>query len=123
MSRSDLAFSLLVEESFTMNITQPERRQLSVELLCIVAKILSRNPELRFKDMLNLDQLLEQAFYMYCKEKQLPASKDLSPLYSLSYSETTGYLARAAVNTILSGGVLAMDDDAHDFEEETCRVS
>lgn len=124
MSRSDLSFSLLVEESFN-HITQPERRQLSVELLCIVATILSRNPELRFKDMLNLDQLLEQAFYMYCKEKQLPTSRDLSLLYSLSYSETTGYLARAAVNTILSGGVLASqsDDDAQDFEEETCRVS
>lgn len=122
MSRSELAFSLLVEEAFN-HITQPERRQLSVELLCIVATILARNPELRFKDILDLDQLLEQAFNMYCKEKQLAYTRDISPLYSLSYSETTGYLARAAVNTILQGGVLASQAEEDDFEEETCRVS
>lgn len=122
MSRSELAFSLLVEESFN-HITQPQRRQLSVELLGIVATILSRNPELQFKDVLDLDHLLEQAFYMYCKEKQLSATKDISPLYSLSYSESTGYLARATVNTILQGGVLSAQPDEDDYEEETCRVS
>lgn len=124
MSRSELAFSLLVEETFN-HIIQPERRQLSVELLCIVATILARNPELRFKDILDLDDLLEEAYSMYCKEKRIPFTKDISPLYSLAYSETTGYLARATVNTILKGGVLAAqpDDDLADYEEETCRVS
>lgn len=124
MSRSELAFSLLVEESFN-HITKPERRQLAVELLCIVATILQRNPELRFKDILNLDDLLEEGYSMYCKEKRIPFTKDISPIFSLSYSETTGYLARATVNQVLKGGVLAAqaDDDNQDFEEETCRVS
>lgn len=124
MSRSELAFSLLVEESFN-HIIQPERRQLSVELLCIVATILARNPELQFKDVLDLDQLLEDALNMYGREKQIAVTKDISPLYSLSYSETTGYLARATVNTILQGGALKpqTDDDVQDFEEETCKVS
>lgn len=124
MSRSELAFSLLVEETF-IHILQPERRQLSVELLCIVATILARNPELRFKDVLDLDQLLEDAFNMYCKEKQIALTKDISPLFSLHYSETTGYLARATVNVILQGGVFKSqtDDDVQDFEEETCKVS
>lgn len=124
MSRSELSFSLLVEETFN-HIIQPERRQLTVELLCIVATILARNPELRFKDILDLDELLEEAYSMYCKEKRIPFTKDITPLYSLYYSETTGYLARATVNTILKGGVLAAqpDDDVQDLEEETCRVS
>lgn len=125
MSRSELAFSLLVEETFN-HIIQPERRQLSVELLCIVATILSRNPELRFRDVLDLDQLLEDAFNMYCKEKQLPATKDMSALYSLSYNETAGYLARAAVNTILQGGAFASqtdETDGQDYEDEACRIS
>lgn len=124
MSRSELSFSLLVEETFN-HITQPERRQLSVELLCIVATILSRNPELCFKDMLDLDQLLEESFAMYCKDHKIVATKDISPLYSLGYNETTGYLARAAVNTILQGGALApqTDDDMHDIDDETCKVS
>lgn len=124
MSRSELAFSLLVEETFN-HIILPERRQLSVELLCIVATILSRNPELRFKDVLDLDKLLDDAFKMYCKDNLLTITKDITPLYKLGYNETTGYLARAAVNTILQGGALApqSDDDIQDIEEETCKVS
>lgn len=125
MSRSELSFSLLVEETFN-HITRPERRQLSVELLCIVATILARNPELRFKDRLDLDVLLEEAFRMYCKDHKLAPSKDISPLYSLGYNETTGYLARAAVNNILQGGALSTqtDEDVHDgLDDDTCKVS
>lgn len=124
MSRSELAFSLLVEETFN-HILLPERRQLSVELLCIVATILARNPELRFKDVLDLDKLLDDAYKMYCKDNQITITKDITPLYKLGYNETTGYLARATVNTMLQGGALApqTDEDIPDFEEETCKVS
>lgn len=127
MSRSELSFSLLVEETFN-HIIQPERRQLSVELLCIVATILSRNPELRFKQALDLDQLLEEAFNIYCKEHKLPPTKDVTPLFSLPYNETTGYLARAAVNNVLQGGALLPQDDDQSLDsqlhqEETCKVS
>lgn len=123
MSRSELAFSLLVEETFN-HIIQPERRQLSVELLCIVATILARNPELRFKDMLDLDKLLIDAVKMYCKDNQINVTKDITSLYSLGYSETTGYLARATVNTILQGGALAkLDEETQDIDEEACKVS
>lgn len=41
MSRSELSFSLLVEETMH-HISQPERRQVVVESVCIVATILSR---------------------------------------------------------------------------------
>lgn len=66
MSRGELNFSLLVEEMLH-HIPMSERRQISVELLCIVATILSRNPELKFQQILDLDVLLEDAFTMYCK--------------------------------------------------------
>lgn len=66
MSRGELSFALLVEEMLH-NIPKAERRQVSVELICIVATILSRNPELRFQQVLDLDMLLEDAFMMYCK--------------------------------------------------------
>lgn len=66
MSRGELSFSLLVEEMLHQ-IPQSERRQISVELLCIVATILSRNPELRFQQVLDLDQMLEDAYNMYCR--------------------------------------------------------
>ena len=124
MSRSELSFSLLVEELFN-HIVQPERRQLSVESLCIVATILSRNPELRFKQVLDLDELLDESFSIYCKENKLAPTKDISQLFSLPYNETTGYLARAAVNNVLKGGALApqQDDDNLDGQDETCKVS
>lgn len=64
MSRSELSFALNVEEMLH-HISQPERRQMVVELLCIVATILSRNPELRFQQVLDLDQLLLDSFNMY----------------------------------------------------------
>lgn len=66
MSRGELSFSLLVEEMLH-HIPKSERRQISVELICIVATILSRNPELRFQQVLDIDILLEDAFSMYCK--------------------------------------------------------
>lgn len=66
MSRGELQFALLVEEMLH-HIPCSERRQISVELLCIVATILSRNPELKFQQVLDLDILLEDAFSMYCK--------------------------------------------------------
>lgn len=66
MNRGELQFSLLVEEMLHQ-IPESERRQISVELLCIVATILSRNPELRFQQILDIDLLLEDAFAMYCR--------------------------------------------------------
>lgn len=66
MSRGELSFALLVEEMLH-HIPKSERRQISVELICIVATILARNPELRFQQVLDLDLLLEDAFAMYCK--------------------------------------------------------
>lgn len=66
MSRGELSFALLVEEMLH-HIPKSERRQVSVELICIVATILSRNPELRFQQVLDIDLLLEDAFTMYCK--------------------------------------------------------
>lgn len=48
-------------------IQQPEYRQLIVELLSIVSTILARNPELMFKQPLDLRQLVEDAAFMYVK--------------------------------------------------------
>lgn len=121
MSRGELTFSLLVEETLIC-IAQPERRQLTVELLCIIATILSRNPELRFQQPLDLDEILEEAFLMHCKDST--TCQDISVLFSLQYSETTGYLARAVVNKVLQGGALTpQDGEEQDLHDETCKVS
>lgn len=46
--------------------------------------------------------------------------------YALVYNETTGYLARAAVNRVLQGGAFSTQgDDFNDenLHDETCKVS
>ncbi|XP_039431706.1 probable phosphorylase b kinase regulatory subunit beta isoform X3 [Culex pipiens pallens] len=119
-SRSEFSFALQVEEMLN-KIVQPERRQIAVELLCIVATILRRNPELRFNQILDLDLLLEDSFSMYCKDNNLQPTKDIAPLFSLSQTTTTGYLARAAVNSVLQRCALSTEDFAEDVEDH-CRV-
>ncbi|XP_065092066.1 probable phosphorylase b kinase regulatory subunit beta isoform X4 [Ochlerotatus camptorhynchus] len=119
-SRSEFSFALQVEEMLN-KISQPERRQIVVELLVIVATILRRNPELRFNQILDLDLLLEDSFTMYCKDNDLPLTTNISPLFSLSQNQTTGYLARAAVNSVLQRCALATEDFAEDVEDH-CRV-
>ena len=120
-SKGELSFAVEVEQ-LLHKIVEPERRQIAVELLCIVATILSRNPELRFQQILDLDLLLDDSYAMYCKDHHLPIDKDISPLFSMSYSETTGYLARAAVNSILHKCALVNEDLAEDVEDY-CRIS
>lgn len=66
MTMSELNFSLLVEDML-FKIHRPEYRQLVVELLCIVNTILLRNPELRFREMLDLDNVITEALAMYMK--------------------------------------------------------
>jgi phosphorylase kinase alpha/beta subunit len=124
MSRGELQFALLVEEMLH-HIPNSERRQISVELLCIVATILKRNPELKFQQVLDLDILLEDAFSMYCKDHDITPSSDVSPLFSLNYSQSVGYLARASVNSVLQKAALTTgtNDEFCDHIEDTCKVS
>ncbi|XP_059220834.1 probable phosphorylase b kinase regulatory subunit beta isoform X3 [Stomoxys calcitrans] len=126
MSRGELNFSLLVEETLIC-IERPERRQITVELLCIIATILNRNPELHFKQSLNLDEIVMEAFIMYCKDNNIQDHKnDMTPFYALGYNVTAGYLARAAVNKVLQGGAFSTEDDdfnGDNMHDETCKVS
>lgn len=100
--------------------------------------VLNSNPELHFKQVLDLDGILAEAFSMYCKDNniqhqpqpqpQQSQTEDLKAFYSLPYSETTGYLARAAVNKVLQGGVFstAEDDvqlDGDHLHDDNCKVS
>ncbi|XP_026281117.1 probable phosphorylase b kinase regulatory subunit beta isoform X1 [Frankliniella occidentalis] len=124
MTRSELNFALLVEEMLN-HIQEPAYRQMVVELLCIISTILLRNPELTFQNHLDLDELVTEAFHMYCKDHKVPVSKDHSKFFSAPHSITTGYLARAVVNNVLQGGQLATgSDNDNDLQyEDMCKVS
>ena len=66
MSRSELAFALLVEEAL-VRVAAPARRQLCVELLCVLATILRRNPELYLQQPLYVDRLVDDAQITFAK--------------------------------------------------------
>ncbi|XP_017774293.1 PREDICTED: probable phosphorylase b kinase regulatory subunit beta isoform X2 [Nicrophorus vespilloides] len=103
MTRSEIQFALLVEEMLN-SIQQPEYRQLVVELLSIVSTILVRNPELKFNDTLDLEQLILDAAHMYIKDNNIK-DNDISNLFKAPTTLSMGYLARAVVNTVLKGEI------------------
>lgn len=70
MSRSELSFALLVEGAL-VRAQSAARRQLCVELLCVVATILRRNPELCLQQPLDLDRLLHDAHHTYAKVRSV----------------------------------------------------
>lgn len=102
MSRSELAFSIIVENALN-EIQQPQYRQIIVELLCIVSTILTRNPELTFQKQLDLDDLVRQAVQMFSKDSDVDERIGKEEFLSSDESLTAGYLARAVVNTVLKG--------------------
>lgn len=124
MTRSELNFALLVEEMLN-HIQEPAYRQMVVECLCIISTILLRNPELTFQNHLDLDELVREAFHMYCKDHKVPVTKDQSKFFSAPHSITTGFLARAVVNNVLQGGQLATgSDNDNDIQyDDMCKVS
>ncbi|XP_044021061.1 probable phosphorylase b kinase regulatory subunit beta isoform X2 [Aphidius gifuensis] len=125
MSRSELTFSLLVE-SILNHIQIPEYRQIIVELLDIVSIILCRNPELSFKRQLDLNTLVEDAYIMYCKDNNLIQNDNMQEFFSMHCSVTTGYLARAVVNNVLTGGCMTTISDTDlvpSDNNEMCNIS
>lgn len=66
MSLSDLNFALEVER-LLHSIEKPESIQIAIELLCVVSTILNRNPELSFKEPLDVDVLVSSACKMFLK--------------------------------------------------------
>jgi len=54
MTQQELDFSYKIE-SMMRNIAHPEYRMILVELLCIIATIMERNPEIYFVEVLDCD--------------------------------------------------------------------
>jgi len=66
MTLSELNFALKVEQ-LLHSIEHPEYIQIVIELLCVVATILQRNPELTFRGSLDVDKMVESAYRMFQK--------------------------------------------------------
>lgn len=111
MTQFELNFSYRIE-SMMSKIGHPEYRQLLVELLCILATLMERNPEIYFDEAIDCDQLIKRAFAIFSEERGLiPAGNlrhpnvDMTSFYQLDEgnlgSSTTAYLIRAVVDKLL----------------------
>uniref|UniRef100_A0A0A9Y8S2 Phosphorylase b kinase regulatory subunit n=2 Tax=Lygus hesperus TaxID=30085 RepID=A0A0A9Y8S2_LYGHE len=121
LTSSELNFSLLVEDVLNQ-IQTPEYRLIIVEVLCIVSTILTRNPELTFQNQLDLDDLVAEAFSMFCKDTGREDCTDLQVFFSEKENITAGYFARAVVNNVLKGGQLMMLPSL-EMDQTNCSVS
>nr|XP_033796705.1 phosphorylase b kinase regulatory subunit beta isoform X2 [Geotrypetes seraphini] len=117
MTMYEMNFSLLVED-ILQNITQPEYRQIIVELLMVVSVILERNPELEFHEKVDLDKLVKEAFNDFQKDqsrlKGQEKQDDIDVFYKtppLGKRGTCSYLTKAAMNFLLEGEVKPSNDD------------
>lgn len=110
MTQYELTFAYEIEGMMSV-IAHPEYRQVVVELLCIIAVILERNPELVFKGELDLDHLVKTAFNHFCDDMKIADRKDMTPFYQLedsdlSINSTAFYLAKAVIDLLLGASTL-----------------
>ncbi|XP_075181557.1 phosphorylase b kinase regulatory subunit beta [Anomaloglossus baeobatrachus] len=117
MTMYEMNFSLLVEDML-QNISQPEYRQIIVELLMIVSVILERNPEFEFQEKVDLDRLVTEAFSDFQRDQNrlqgAEKQEDMSAFYNtppLGKRGTCSYLTKAVMNLLLEAEVRPGTDD------------
>ncbi|XP_069724667.1 phosphorylase b kinase regulatory subunit beta isoform X3 [Phaenicophaeus curvirostris] len=117
MTMYEMNFSLLVEDML-QNIDQPEYRQIIVELLMVISVILERNPELEFQDKVDLDKVVQEAFYDFQKDhsstKEAEKQGDMTTFYNThptGKKGTCSYLSKAVISLLLEGEMKASNDD------------
>jgi phosphorylase kinase alpha/beta subunit len=102
MTQHELTFSYQME-SLMSDVPSPEHRQLLVELLCIVATLMERNPELSFADSLNCDKLVDRAFELYRQQNNLPATTSFEIFYDVDQgTEPSTFMLQAVVEKLLA---------------------
>ncbi|CAI4231872.1 unnamed protein product [Auanema sp. JU1783] len=107
MTEFELTFAYKIE-SMLSRIAHPEYRQLLIELLCIIATITERNPEISFNNsQLDCDKLITKASQIYAEDNGITDSPDLSSfceMESLAHRPSTAsYLTRTVIDFLLSG--------------------
>ncbi|GMR48299.1 hypothetical protein PMAYCL1PPCAC_18494 [Pristionchus mayeri] len=116
MTQFELNFSYKLEEMMS-TIVHPEYRQLIVELLCIVATILERNPEVSFHDKFDCEEVIKKAFDIYADQEGIKERSDLRPFYQLENlnlrTSTATYLTKAIVELILNSRHISKEFDIH----------
>ena len=108
MTRHELSFAHKVENMWS-DLKDPAYRHLVIELFCVLAAVLKRNPELRYRGKLCSDRLIAEAVDMFKKDENI-TEDGLSAFCEASVSTTSGYLARAALNNILTGSIVTQEN-------------
>ncbi|CAJ0936519.1 unnamed protein product, partial [Mesorhabditis belari] len=114
MTKYELTFAYRIEQMMSQ-IAHPEYRQILVELLCIVATMLERNPEIHFGELLDCDEMIKKAFLIYASSTNIKNTEDLTPFYQLDNiamnTSTATFLTKAVVEHVLQGRHLSRPID------------
>lgn len=113
MTKTDLNFALKIEQMFR-RIAHPEYRQITVELLTVMATILERNPELEFQHTVNMDTLVHEAFNQLLQEEGLEKQDDMTPFYNSpphGIKGTTNHLTKIVVKHLLNSSMTNLTED------------
>jgi len=102
MTQHELTFAHHMEAMMS-DVPTSEHRQLLVELLCIVATLMERNPEIYFSDSLDCDKLIDRAFELFRQHNGLPADTSPEIFFNVDQNaEPSGFLIQAVVEKLLS---------------------
>ncbi|CAJ0563076.1 unnamed protein product, partial [Mesorhabditis spiculigera] len=114
MTKFELNFAYRIEQMMSQ-IAHPEYRQILVELLCIIATMLERNPEIHFGELLDCDEMIKQAFIIYANSAGIKDTRDLTPFYQLDNiamnTSTATFITKAVVEHVLQGRHLSRPID------------
>ncbi|XP_070186518.1 phosphorylase b kinase regulatory subunit beta-like isoform X2 [Littorina saxatilis] len=125
MTMYELNFSLLVEQMLS-KVVEPVYRQLIVEAFMVVSTILERNPELSFRQSVQMDKIMSEAFEEFRKDLQLEhcSDQDVTTRFFNTPPNvrhgTTAYIAKAVMKELLDGDMRCLAEDILINKKDPC---
>ncbi|KAI0220911.1 Phosphorylase b kinase regulatory subunit beta [Lamellibrachia satsuma] len=126
MTQYELNFSLLVEQMLS-KIVDPTYRQIIVESFMVVDVILTRNLEVSFSKVVDMDKLVYEALQLFRADRERDGEStgdledDMQAFYNMPPNVqcgTTSYIAKAIVNNLLDGHLMPSSSS-----KTTCHLS
>ncbi|XP_023336391.1 probable phosphorylase b kinase regulatory subunit beta isoform X4 [Eurytemora carolleeae] len=110
----ELSFYHLVESHFTQYRNSCQR-YLVTRILTILAIVLKRNPEINYKAVISVEELMQATLELYEKDgTEKTSCCGMEGLYRLSCRAGDSYIGRAIVNRLLGGEI--------DQEDSSCKI-
>lgn len=122
-----ISFICRVEELFAHEVENmlnhfkdPVRKQMAIEFLSVVATVVKRHPELQFRHVLNVQELIHTAVDLYKKDKNLGGKfQDAEDKFMReSVSLTSVFFAKSIIQCVVEDGLIGLiEKSSHSAHE------